>query len=161
MRTTTFVSERISKTASITINGNAATVFPLFGAYEEQKWAEGWDPVPVYPGDKKIEAGTTFITGGYDPHEAEFTWVVSRYEPEVHLIQYLVFTANRYWTITVECQSNTSDKTEATITYCYTGLTPVGNEMNRITLARMYQFNLQDWEKAINYFLTTGKCLST
>jgi len=40
---TNFKSERISKTAGLIINGNVEKVFPLFGAFEERKWAEGWD----------------------------------------------------------------------------------------------------------------------
>ncbi len=59
-----FKSQKISKTASITLNGDIEKVFPLFGAFEERKWAEGWNPTLIYPETEIIEEGTTFITEG-------------------------------------------------------------------------------------------------
>ncbi len=40
MDNTNFKSEKVSKTATIILNNNISTVFPLFGAFEEKKWAE-------------------------------------------------------------------------------------------------------------------------
>ena len=155
-----FISERINKTATITANGSMETVFPLFEPYEEQKWAEGWNPHSIYPGDKKTEEGTTFKTNGHGHNETEFLWIVSKYEPKIYLIQYIVSTSNRYWTITIQCQSATGNKTNATITYCYTGLNNSGNETNKVAIEKMYKNNLKDWEEAINYYLGNGKMLS-
>ena len=64
MNNTNFKSERVSKTATIVLNRNISTVFPLFGAFEERKWAKGWDPILIYPDTEIIEEGTTFKTEG-------------------------------------------------------------------------------------------------
>jgi len=159
MNNANFRSERVSKTASITINGKIEDVFPLFGAFEERKWAEGWNPTLVYPAKEIIEEGTTFKTPGHGHDESEFLWIVTRYEPGTFLIQYLVSCENRFWTITIKCNSSGENKTSAEITYSFAGLNELGNEINSRSLRHMYAHDLKDWEEAINFYLTTGKAL--
>ncbi len=147
-----FKSEKVTKTAEIELNGNIKKVFPLFGAFEERKWAEGWNPTLIYPEIEMIEEGTTFKTKGRG-EELEFLWRVSKYYPEKYLIQYLVSTDNRYWTITVNCCSLDESITKAEITYAFIGLNEIGNEINKKSLERMYENNLKDWEEEINNYL--------
>lgn len=153
MKNTDFKSEKVSKTATIILSGNISTVFPLFGAFEERKWAKGWNPVLIYPETEKIEEGTTFKTEGHGHGEAEYTWRVSKYEPEKFLIQYLVGTENRYWTITIKCKTIKENKTSAEITYTYFGLNELGNKINELSLSTMYKNDLKDWEEEINNYL--------
>jgi hypothetical protein len=148
MNDQTFKAERISKTATITINGSIGKVFPLFGAFEERKWAEGWNPTLIYPTEEIMEEGTTFRTKASGKLEREFLWRVSKYEPQRFLVQYLVSTENRYWTITVQCAETPEHLTSAEITYTYTGLNPLGNTINAESLNNMYGNNLKDWEEA-------------
>jgi hypothetical protein len=159
MNNQTFKAERVSRTANITVSGGIEKVFPLFGAFEERKWAEGWNPTLVYPSEEVMEEGTTFTTKASGKLEKEFLWRVSKYEPEQFMVQYLVSTANRYWTITVKCADTPEHNTTAEITYAYTGLNPLGNTLNAEALNNMYSANLKDWEEAINYFLANGKML--
>ncbi len=156
-----FRSEKVSKTASFTLNSSIEQVFPLFGAFEERKWEPNWEPILIYPEQEIIEEGTTFKikTHGHGHghgNESELLWIVTKFNPQTYLIQYLVTTSNRFWTITVQCQKNGSDeKTKATVTYAFTGLNATGNELNKASLDRMYQHDLQDWAKAINSYLGT------
>lgn len=160
MENTNFRAKRVSKTATIEVNGNIETSFPLFGAFEERKWAEGWNPTLIYPAEEIVEEGTTFKTTGPGHGETELLWIVSKYQPENNLIQYLVSTPNRYWTITVKCnQSLDKNKTTAEITYTFIGLNDSGNIINEHSLEKMYAYNLKDWEEAINYYLDKGKLL--
>ena len=85
--------------------------------------------------------------------ESEFLWIVSKYEPDKFLIQYLVNTENRYWTITVKCKAIEEDKTSAEITYTYIGLNELGNIINEHSLSAMYKNDLKDWEEEINNYL--------
>ncbi len=155
-----FTSERISRTASFVVNEPIDKVFPLYGAFEERKWAPGWEPVLIYPDKEVMEEGTTFKIfshgngHGHGNSEKEFLWVVSKYEPQDYLVQYLVSTPNRFWTITVQSNSIENDtKTNTTVTYTYTGLNAEGNELNKQSLHGMYENNLQDWADLINgYF---------
>jgi hypothetical protein len=158
-----FIAQRVSKTATISVNGKIENIFPLFGAFEERKWADGWNPTLIYPSTEIMMEGTTFKTDGHGHGhtntENEFLWRVSKLEPEKFLVQYLVSTENRYWTITVSCTPASNDTTNVTITYSYIGLNNLGNEINAEALEKMYANNLKDWEKALNYFLEKGKAL--
>ena len=156
MENINFKSERISKTAVIIINKKITVVFPLFGAFEERKWSAGWSPVLIYPDTEIIEEGTVFKTEEHGHGENEFLWLVTKFQPEINLIQYLVSTPNRFWTITVKCSPFEENKTKAEITYSFTGLNDAGNEINRHSLERMYAHNLKDWEEELNYFLENG-----
>lgn len=96
---------------------------------------------------------TTPSQGGY---ESEYAWIISKYQPVIHCIEYIVSTANRYWVISIHCTSVSEIETSATIVYTYTGLNSLGNEINKRAIAKMYRYELKDWEEAINYHLETG-----
>lgn len=152
-----FKAEKVAQTASFTVNNGIETVFPLFGAFEERKWEKGWDPELIYPDEEIIEEGTTFWSkGGHD--ESDYLWRVSKFEPKQYLIQYLVSTPDRYWTITVQCTPK-GKQTLAEVTYSYIGLNARGNQLNKEALKRMYRNDLKDWEKAINYYIEHGEAI--
>ena len=153
------IAERISRTASITLDESIEKVFPLFGAFEERKWSEGWNPHLIYPTTEKIEEGTTFKTPPHLKDEKEYLWIVSKYDATNFLIQYLVTSSARYWTITIQCHKIADSITTADITYTFTGLTDSGNEIDKHMMGSMYKNNLKDWEEAIAYYLKTGNAL--
>ena len=78
-----------------------------------------------------MEEGLTFKTPGHAHNESEYIWIISKYQPENFLFQYLVSTPNRYWTITIQCSTISDAMTKAEITYTYTGLNNFGNEINK------------------------------
>ena len=147
MENTKFIALRVSKTATIKVNEKIEIVFPLFGVFEEKKWADGWSPTLIYPSTEILAEGTTFKTSGHDHghinNEKEFLWLVSKFEPEKHVIQYLVSTENRHWTITITCTSPDNKTTDAEITYTYIGLNKLGNEINAQALEKMYVNNFK------------------
>lgn len=156
-----------TQTATIIINADIEKVFPLFGAYEEKKWARGWEPTPVYPITETIEEGATFRTPGHLPGENEYIWRVSKYDNRQHLVQYMVYVPDRCWTITVQCapvegrtaaaESRTTaaeGRTAATISYAFVALNPAGEEKNKHSLHLLFQHQLKDWEEEINTYLS-------
>ena len=151
-----FIAEKKSKTASINLNGAIENVFPLFGAFEERKWARGFDAELIYPATEVIEEGTIFKTDSRGFGEPEFIWRVLKCDAEKHLVEYLVYTENRQWTITIKCNSLAENKTEAQITYSFIGLNEKGNELNKQIIQDMYHYNLKDWEEEMNTYLETG-----
>lgn len=153
MKDPNFNAENIERTATITLNGKTDRIFPLFGAFEERKWSEGWNPVLLFPATETIREGTTFLTHGHGHGEDKFTWIVNRYDPGQFLIQYLVCTDNRHWTITISCTPLPNSRTIAKITYTFTGHNELGNTINRHLLDKMYSQDLKDWETVINDYL--------
>jgi len=154
-----FTAKRISRTATITLQGPVATVFPLFGPIEEKKWEDGWDPLILYPETGELEEGMVFTTRGHTDAEPTYTWIVSQYDPVNHAIQYIVSTQNRCWTIAIQCRAYSDTQSQTTVGYTYTGLTTLGNELNEHAMESMYAKDLKDWEEAINHYLSTGKTL--
>jgi hypothetical protein len=154
---TQFRSEKVSQTDSITLNGGVKKVFPLFGAFEERKWAKGWQPELIYMNADTMQEGTTFKTAGHGFGEPGYTWRINKYEPQNALVQYLVISPNRYWTITVKCRALAGNKTLAQINYTFIGLNEMGNHLDKHFLDKMYEHHLKDWEQAMNDFLRTGK----
>jgi len=145
--------QRVTRTASIMLNGNVKTVFPLFGAYEEKKWSTGWNPTPVYPNTEIIEEEATFTTPGHLDGEKDYVWRVSKYDPKQFLIQYMVYGENRCWTITVQCSPEAENKTAARITYSFIGLNALGDQIGQHFIEAIYRHDLKDWEEKINDFL--------
>jgi len=102
-----------------------------------------------------MEQGTVFKvtpTGDHD-HDGATLWFVSKYVPEDHLVQYLVSTENRVWSITVESVAIENNlKTKTTVTYTFTGLNDRGSQLNQKSLDKLFKNNLQDWAGLINKY---------
>jgi hypothetical protein len=159
MTSPAFTSRRISRTRAITLNAPLSETFPLFGPIREKEWAEGWDPQILYPVAGPVEEYMVFRTPSHHGHgERDYTWTVSKYQPERALIEYTVFTSERLWVIKVQCEEDVPNQTtRAEITYTFTGLTAMGNAINERALQALYAHDLRDWEEAINHYLETGE----
>jgi hypothetical protein len=151
---------RIKRSAALTVQGKIENVFPLFGPIREKEWAEGWEPEILYrSGDVLVEEHMIFQTNG-QAGEGKYLWTITQYQPKIHLIEYTVSTQERIWFIRVQCEP-VQETTAVTVSYTYTGLTEAGNRQNEQALKRMFAHDLKDWEEAINYYLKTGKQLTT
>jgi len=148
-----FKAEQYAKTASITLNGSIEKVFPLFGAIEEKKWAEGWNPVPIFPESGDMQEGLIFQTPDHVHKGAIVTWVVASYDVGHHMVKYIVTAPDRLMFISVYCSEQSANVTKADITYKLTGLSPEGNEISHHLLAKIFENSLKDWETAINNYL--------
>jgi hypothetical protein len=153
-----FKAERLHRSASILIEAPVDKAFPLFGPVREKEWATGWEPEIIFTNDAWVEEHMIFQTKGQEPGE-KYTWAVTTYQPEKYLIEYTVSTTERIWFIRVAC-ANQGDKTSATISYTYTGLTDEGSLKNKLAIEKMFKNDLSDWEEAINYYLRTGQLLN-
>lgn len=148
-----FKTEQCVKRASIILNGNIDKVFPLFGAMEEKKWAEGWNPIPIFPESGDMQEGLIFQTPDHVHTGAIVTWVVAAYEAKSHMVKYIITAPDRLMFISVHCSEQSAKVTKADITYKLTGLTTEGNEVSHHLLERIFENNLKDWETAINNYL--------
>jgi len=147
-----FSAERLIRTAEIDLNGPIAEVFPLFNPVEEPKWAPQFQPRFIYPADQTVQQGMTFKTAGHG-NEADLVWRINEYDPAAHHIQYLVYGANRYWTITIDCREDDPGKTAARVTYDFLPLEQAGVAVSEASLNAMFANDLTHWEQAINSYL--------
>jgi hypothetical protein len=155
-----FVAERLTRTASILLHGPIDAAFPLFGPVEEKKWARGWNPTVLYPPSATLEEGMVFTTPAHHQGEADYHWIVARYEPDRHSVTYVVSAPTRIWTITIRCTSARDAETKASITYTFTGIDDAGNALNARTAAAIFGDNLSDWEESINDYLSAQRALT-
>jgi hypothetical protein len=158
-RKTAFKSSRITKRATIVLHGTLDVVFPLFGPIMEKEWCDDWEPEMVFTTTNLIDEHMVFRTKGKFESEPFYTWVLTRYNPQNHVVEYAVSTQNRIWFIRVECHG-LENKTLATISYTYTSLNEIGETYNTLSLEKMYSRNLEDWSDAINHYLQTGSKLT-
>jgi hypothetical protein len=152
-----FTPVRISQCATILLNAEIENVFPLFGPIREMEWADGWNPEVMY-GHSEVEEHMIFRTASKYSEEKFYQWVITKYNPEKHEIEYTVSAMDRVWFIKVECREH-KQFTLATVTYTYIGLTEAGHIRNRAGMESIFEQNLNDWEDAINHYLKTGEKL--
>ena len=62
-------------------------VAPLFGAHEERRWAQDWDPRFIHPQPAADVEGAVFVTGGSHP----IVWVNTLFDLEGGRVQYVNF----------------------------------------------------------------------
>jgi hypothetical protein len=150
-------AEQFVKSATIRLKHPIERVFPLFGAYEEKKWAENWKPVPVYPRSEQIQEGTVFQTTSHVPGEPMMIWTVTKYDTILHEIQYIIHAANRIVLLDIVCVAADGGQTNASIRYMLTGLSGEGNEISAHLIHRIYANDLTDWRDAIEKYLNSEK----
>ena len=148
----------IEQSAQIVLKAPIEVVFPLFGPIEEKKWARGWDPKVLYPKGKDFTEGMVFRTPSTNSKEDWFYWTLACLQ-DLHLVRYLVSTSNRLWTINIVFSKDANQHTAALVGYRYTGFNETGKLLNQDALKEMFKYNLKDWERAVNHYLSTGKCL--
>jgi hypothetical protein len=117
--------ERRRAEASFTVPAPVAVVFPLFDPINEARWAEGWRMTPVQPVPFRVERNAVFLT---ESQGGPAIWTIVRFEPEAHVIEYLVLVPGlmQRW-ITVRCAAE-GDATRVSVTYELTALGPEGNQ---------------------------------
>jgi len=154
-----FVPQRISRSATITVGAPLDEAFALFGPVREKDWADGWDPQLIDPVREIIEERLVFTTQShFGQSEPDDVWIVSTYSIGDSFIEYTVFAHERVQWIEVLCEETGSgEATRAEITYTFLGLTERGNSQSREALDRIFAQDLRDWEEAINHHLATGE----
>ena len=151
-----FHAKRITKSATITLNGTIDDVLPLFGAREEQKWAPHWSPDFIYPIDKPDEKNNVFKTehSGGGLHQSMVSyWVMTEYSREFKKVSYAIFSDHDITTINIQCNSISDSTTNALVEYNWTSLDDEGSKMIKKKAEHIFSKNLVDWEDAINQYL--------
>lgn len=158
---TSFTAKRVGHAHTIQLDDIPARIFPLFTPEQEKKWAPGWDFEWVYTSGNEVEENLIFTTAAHDHGQSESIWIISRYEPTDYFIEYQrIEPGLKVGRIRIKCQAGDQKQTLATIEYIYTALSERGNEFIDSFTANEYITFIGHWEKAINYYLKTGKTLS-
>jgi len=122
---------------------------PLFGALAEQKWADDWKPVFLYPDPPADQEGSVFRVErpGYSS-----VWTTTVFDLPGGHIQYLLVINNVILTrIDIRLATNGTDKTGVSVLYERTAIDPKFND--QVTaLAKKDAGRADEWRDAINAY---------
>ncbi len=122
---------------------------PLFGAWEEQKWAPGWKPEFLYPTPAADQQGSVFrVQKGAHPS----LWVNTIFDLASGHVQYVYVLADLLVTrIDIHIKGNSRDQTDISVTYERTALNPSANDHVK-SLAREDSTSGEEWRRLINAY---------
>jgi hypothetical protein len=155
--TAAFRASRVSRRGTIVLHAPPDRVFPLFTPDGERKWAAGWDFRAVYPVDGEMEENFVFVTDAPDHAQAPTVWIVTRYEPADHVVEYQrVEPGIKTGRVRVRCRPGGVGEAEATVEYTYTALSEAGNRFVATFSAEAFAAFIARWAEAINAYLSTA-----
>jgi hypothetical protein len=140
---------------SFTVDAPFEQVVPLFGAHEERKWAEGWDPQFVYPTPARDQQGMVFrVAHG----QQSSVWINMALDLAAGHVQYAhVLNDVMATLIDIHASRQGPQKTAVTVVYERTALVSEANEHVQHS-AKGDENAGKEWGDAINaYFAKRGK----
>ena len=151
----------IKHTAGFTIGQPIEILFPLFSAEGEKLWVPGWDYQNIM-GSKELHEDYIFLTKNHDHASTEAIWLVKRYEPESHLVQfYKVEPGDKTGIIEVKCSRLEENLTQVTVSYEYIGLGPKGNEFIDGFTSSEYMKFIGEWKNLLTHYFESKDQEST
>ncbi len=130
-------------------------VFPLLCPVAELEWVPGWRPDLVLTNSGVVEPGCVFVTPA---KPADAIWIVTHHDPENHEVEmHKVTPEHTVCRLTIALAADGPNRTHAEITYSYTALSPAGEAFLEEFTESWYTTFMQEWEQALNHYLTTGK----
>jgi len=135
---------------SFTAQGPYERVFPLFGALEEKKWAEGWEPQFVYPTPARDQRGMVFTT---EHAGRTSTWTCTAFDESTGYVQYVYVVSDFIVTmIDIHLAKSGAAETHVSVVYQRTALRAAANE-DVAHLAKGDANSGPEWAEAINGYL--------
>jgi len=129
-------------------------VFPLFGALEEKKWAEGWNPQFVYPTPAHDQRGMVFTV---EHGSKTGVWTCTAFDQNAGYVQYVFMLGNLMVTvIDIHVTKSGSHETPVSVLYERTALRPEAND-HVAHLATGDAKSGPEWEEAINGYLAKAR----
>ena len=130
-----------------------AKVFPLFGAYEERKWATGFDPQFLYPVPANDQQGMVFTT---IQDGLSRVWTNTAFDAASGHVQYVYSIADVMVAfIDIHITNAGAHETSIEVVYERTALHPEANE--RVTqMAQVDSNSGPHWAEMINGYLKSA-----
>jgi len=153
-----FTSKKITLGFKQINNAHPERVFPLLCPVREKDWLDGWNYQMIYSKSGVAEDGCVFSTPYHG--DKETIWIVTKYDPvnfKIALVR--VTPGESVVRISINLEGTDRTTTHAFIKYEYTSLSAEQTHYLENGLESDFQASMQWWEKAINYYLETGKKL--
>jgi hypothetical protein len=145
--------QRIRSQHTITIDAPIVTCFGLFTPAGEERWVDGWKPTYVIPADGHTEADMVFITGDGDERTV---WMLIELDEAAHRLRYARVTpASRTGCVDVQCRVVDDNRTEVTVAYTLTALSPAGEQRLADYEGEAFVAMIEEWRESIHRMLET------
>jgi hypothetical protein len=144
---------RIKHTIGFTIFQPIDSLFPLFSPEGERLWVPDWTYENIM-GTTDLSEDYVFVTKNHDHTSTDAIWLVKRYKPESHFIQfYKVEPEDKVGVVTVQCFQKAENLTEVEVSYEYIGLSEKGCDFIKSFSFDVYERFISEWkELLIQYY---------
>jgi len=153
-----FKGKQITKNYKQIINGTPEEIFPLLCPVRESEWIDGWEAHIIYSQSGLIEKNCVFTTPTTNGKQT--VWHVVDYDPVKHGVEFVRMTPDEQVVkITLCLEDNHNGSCSLNIAYQYTALNETQNAYFMSGLDDEFQQAMIYWERALNYFIATGRKL--
>lgn len=138
--------ESISHTKFFEMPVPVADLFPMFSPEGEKLWVSGWDYQNVM-GTTQLSEDYIFLTETHDHGAKKAIWIVKRYEPNLHFVQfYRIEPEEKVGVVTVVCTELEATKTKVQVTYKYVALSASGEKFVVGFSESFFEEFINEWE---------------
>jgi hypothetical protein len=132
-------------------------LFPLFSPEGEKHWVPGWGYENLM-GTTELSEDYVFLTRSHDHGTKEAIWIVKRYDPGSHFVQYYkIEPEDKIGVVTVKCAGLEPARTEVQVTYKYTALSKAGERFVSEFTEAVYEDFIGEWQRLLlTYFESNG-----
>ena len=128
-------------------------LFPLFSPEGEKHWVPGWDYENVM-GTTELSEDYVFLTKTHDHGTADAIWIVKKYDPGSHFVQYYkIEPGHKIGVVTVKCMRLDAARTEVRVTYKYTALSEAGEKFVSDFSKDVYDKFIGEWRLLLARYL--------
>ena len=139
----------VKHTRSFQIDQPVEVIFPLMSAEGEKLWVPGWDYTNLM-GTTELHEDYVFMTETHDHSSTTAIWLVKRYQPEDHFVQfYKVEPEDKVGIISVQCNPLDENLTEVEVSYEYIALSAKGSHFIENFTAEEYKTFIDTWEELL------------
>ncbi len=148
----------ISHTKTFEMPLPVADLFPLFSPEGETYWVPDWDYQNVM-GTTELSEDYVFLTKTHDHATSDAIWIVKKYDPESHLVQfYKIEPQEKIGVVTVTCAELGAERTDIQVTYKYIALSKTGESFIDAFNENAYEKFMDEWQQLLlKYFDSKDK----
>lgn len=142
----------VTHTQSFKIAQSVEEMFPLFTPEGEKLWVPDWDYKNLM-GTTELSDNYVFITKTHDHGTTETIWIVKKYDPKTHFVQYYKMEPeNKIGVVTIECKELEAELTKVMVTYKYVALSSAGEKFISEFNYTAYENFIDEWQKLLTIY---------
>lgn len=143
---------QVNHTEEFHMNQPIDKLFPLFSPEGERLWVPNWNYENIM-GTTELKEDYIFITKSHDHGTTEAVWLVKKYDPKSHFVQfYKVEVNDKVGIISVKCNKLDQEETLVSVTYEYIALSQSGREFIDGFTQKEYRQFIAEWKSLLDEY---------